>query len=171
MRANLAKIFGGIAILLIILILVGFLRPAHWTAEVSVQSHLDPDVIFTYLNDLEKWDEWTMWSDIDSEITDPSHGEGAMRTWQDEYFGSGKIRIVESYPPTILAYEVTNDSGAWVFGEFRLTVLPTSTLITWTEQGDLGNNPLMGYLAERIGHSQQKQMASGLESLKLRASD
>ena len=53
MRANLAKIFGGIAILLIILILVGFLRPAHWTAEVSVESHLDPDVIFTYLNDLE----------------------------------------------------------------------------------------------------------------------
>ena len=52
MRANLAKIFGGIAILLIILILVGFLRPAHWTAEVSVESHLDPDVIFTYLNGL-----------------------------------------------------------------------------------------------------------------------
>tara|TARA_Y100000814_G_scaffold289549_1_gene262681 strand:- start:562 stop:873 length:312 start_codon:yes stop_codon:yes gene_type:complete len=102
MRANLAKIFGGIAILLIILILVGFLRPAHWNAEVSVESHLDPDVIFTYLNDLEKWDEWTIWSDIDSEITDPSHGEGAMRTWQDENFGSGRIRIVESYPPTIL---------------------------------------------------------------------
>ena len=94
-----------------------------------------------------------------------------MRTWQDENFGSGRIRIVESYPPTILAYEVTNDSGARGFGEFRLTVLPTSTLITWKEQGDLGKNPLMGYLAERIGHSQQKQMASGLESLKLRASD
>ena len=79
MRANLAKIFGGIAILLIILILVGFLRPAHWTAEASVEAHLDPAIIFTYLNDLEKWDEWTIWSDIDSEVTDPSHGEGAMR--------------------------------------------------------------------------------------------
>lgn len=171
MRANLAKIFGGIAILLIILILVGFLRPAHWTAEASVEAHLDPAIIFTYLNDLEKWDEWTIWSDIDSEVTDPSHGEGAMRTWEDESFGSGEILIVKSYPPTVLGYEVTTDSGARVFGNFRLTVLPTSTLITWTEQGDLGNNPLMGYLAKRIGDSQQKQMASGLESLKLRASD
>jgi hypothetical protein len=171
MKARLAKIFGAIAVMLIVLLLLGFLMPSSWSAESSLEIETDAADIFTYLNDLEKWDEWTIWSDINSEVTDPSHGEGATRQWDDENIGSGRILIVQSDPPETLKYLITNNSGARVSGEFLLTGLPKSTRITWTEKGDLGKNPLMGYLAKRIGASQAEQMDIGLEQLKARVFD
>tara|TARA_B100000586_G_C19896083_1_gene337062 strand:+ start:125 stop:646 length:522 start_codon:yes stop_codon:yes gene_type:complete len=170
-KARLAKIFAGISALLITLILIGFLRPALWSAESSIEIAVEPIVIFPYLNDLNNWDEWTIWSDIESELTEPSHGKGAKRQWTDENFGSGSIVIVESDLPHSLRYEVTIDSGAQIYGEFLLTELSKGTLVTWRENGNLGTNPLMSYLAKRIGASQAKQMQSGLEGLRTKVSD
>ena len=71
----------------------------------------------------------------------------------------------------MVQYMVTLDSGAQVSGTFLLTKLQESTLITWIEKGDLGANPLMGYLARGIGKSQTAQMKLGLERLKTKFFD
>ncbi len=144
--------------------------PAQWSAEVSVELDLDPELVFPYLNDLSKWDEWTTWSGINSSLTDPSHGAGAKREWKDEDFGSGSIIILESNSPKTLVYEVVIDDGARISGEFRLTQITGGTLITWRENGDLGRNPMMSYMANRIGGSQEKQMEAGLARLRIRVS-
>lgn len=171
MRLSFAKIFGAIAALLILLLALGFLLPSTWSAEFSLEVQTEAEVIFPYLHDLEKWDEWTVWKDVDSDITEPSYGNGARRYWDDEDFGSGQILIVQSDPPQMVQYMVTLDSGAQVSGTFLLTKLQESTLITWIEKGDLGANPLMGYLARGIGKSQTAQMKLGLERLKTKFFD
>ena len=171
MRLRLTKIFGVVAAFLILILAIGFLLPASWSAEFSLEVQADAEAIFPYLNDLERWDEWTIWNDVDSEITRPSHGEGAKRHWDDEDFGSVQILIVQSNPPKLLRYVVALDSGAQVSGTFLLTELQGSTLITWIEKGNLGANPLMGYLARRLGKSQTEQMKLGLGRLKTKVFD
>ncbi len=38
--------------------------------------------------------------------------------------------------------------------------------VTWREEGDLGRNPLMGYVARNMPESQGAQMAEDLEKLR-----
>ena len=52
MMAPLAKIFGGIATVLVTLVLIGLVLPGTWSAEASIEIEADPTEVFPYLNDL-----------------------------------------------------------------------------------------------------------------------
>ncbi len=166
MMAPLAKVFGGIAAVLVTLMLIGVVLPGTWTAEASIQIEAAPAEVFPFLNDLSRWDMWTNWGEIDSELSDPSRGVGASRVWDDPNFGSGSVTITGSGPPTFVRYEVEVEGGASVTGELRIQALGEKSRVTWREEGDFGRNPLMGYVARGMSESQGTQMAEGLEKLR-----
>lgn len=165
MMAPLAKIFGGIGAVLVTLMLIGLVLPGTWTAEASLRIEAAPAEVFPFLNDLSRWDGWTNWGDIDSELSDPSGGVGASRSWDDPDFGSGSVTIIDSGSPTFVRYEVEVEGGASVIGELRIESLGTASRVTWREDGDFGRNPLMGYVARGMAKSQGAQLAEGLEKL------
>ena len=96
MMAPLAKIFGGIAAVLVTFMLIGLVLPGTWSAEASVEIEAVPTEVFPYLNDLSRWDTWTNWGDIESELSDPPRSVGASRSWDDPNFGSGSVTITSS---------------------------------------------------------------------------
>ena len=53
-------------------------------------------------------------------------------------------------------------------GELRIEALGGGGMsrVTWREEGDLGRNPLMGYVARNMSKSQATQLAEGLEKLR-----
>ena len=53
--APLAKVFGGIATVLVTLMLIGFVLPGTWSAEASIQIEAAPTEVFPFLNDLSRW--------------------------------------------------------------------------------------------------------------------
>jgi hypothetical protein len=53
-----------------------------------------------------------------------------------------------------------------VSGELRIEPLGAASRVTWREEGDLGRNPLMGYVARNMSQSQGAQLAEGLEKLR-----
>ncbi len=165
MMAPLAKIFGGIGAVLVTLMLIGLVLPGTWTAEASIQIEAAPAEVFPFLNDLARWDTWTNWGEIDSELSDPSRGVGASRSWDDPDFGSGSVTITDSGSPTFVRYEVEVEGGASVTGELRIESLGTASRVIWREDGDFGRNPLMGYVARGMAKSQGAQLAEGLEKL------
>jgi hypothetical protein len=165
MMAPLAKIFGGIGAVLVTLMLIGLVLPGTWTAEASLRIEAAPTEVFPFLNDLSRWDRWTNWGDIDSELSDPSRGVGASRSWDDPDFGSGSVTITDSGSPTFVRYEVEVEGGASVTGELRIESLGAASRVTWREDGDFGRNPLMGYVARGMAKSQGAQLAEGLEKL------
>jgi hypothetical protein len=165
MMAPLAKIFGGIGAVLVTLMLIGLVLPGTWTAEASLRIEAAPAEVFPFLNDLSRWDRWTNWGDIDSELSDPSRGVGASRSWDDPDFGSGSVTITDSGSPTFVRYEVEVEGGASVTGELRIESLGAASRVTWREDGDFGRNPLMGYVARGMAKSQGAQLAEGLEKL------
>ena len=166
MMAPLAKIFGGIGTVLVTLMLIGFVLPGTWSAEASIQIEASPTELFPLLNDLSRWDTWTNWGDLDSELSDPSGGVGASRSWDDPNLGSGSVTITGSGSPTFVRYEVEIEGGASVGGELSIEALEGSSRLTWREEGDFGRNPLMGYVARRMAKSQGAQLAEGLEKLR-----
>ena len=166
MMAPLAKVFGGIGTVLIILMLIGFVLPGTWSAEASIQIEASPTEVFPFLNDLSRWDTWTNWGDLESEMSDPSVGVGASRSWDDPNFGSGSVTIISSGPPTFVRYEVEIEGGASIGGELNIEALGEASRVTWREGGDFGRNPLMGYVARGMAKSQGAQLTEGLEKLR-----
>ncbi len=102
MMAPLAKIFGGITAVLVTLLLIGLALPGTWSAEASIEIEAAPTEVFPYLNDLSRWDTWTNWGDIESELSDPPTGVGASRGWGDPNFGTGSVTITSSAAPTLV---------------------------------------------------------------------
>jgi hypothetical protein len=166
MMATLTKVFGGIGAVLVTLMLIGFLLPGTWSAEASIEIEAAPAEIFPYLNDLSRWDTWTNWGDIESELSDVARGVGASRRWDDPNFGSGSVTITSSTAARLVRYEVDVEGGASVSGELRIETLGGMSRVTWREEGDLGRNPLMGYVARNMSESQGEQLAEGLEKLR-----
>ena len=166
MMAPLSKVFGGIGTILVALMLIGFVLPGTWSAEASIQIEAAPTEVLPFLNDLSRWDAWTNWGELDSELSDPSRGVGASRSWDDPNYGSGSVTITSSGPPTFVRYEVEIAGGASVDGELGIEDLGGASRVTWREEGDLGRNPLMGYVARSMAKSQGAQLAEGLEKLR-----
>ena len=163
--APLSKVFGGIGTILVALMLIGFVLPGTWSAEASIQIEAAPTEVLPFLNDLSRWDAWTNWGELDSELSDPSRGVGASRSWDDPNLGSGSVTITSS-GPTFVRYEVAVEGGAEVGGELRIEALGGASRVTWQEEGDFGRNPLMGYVARGMAKSQGAQLAEGLEKLR-----
>ena len=89
MMAPFAKIFGGIAAVLVTLLLIGLALPGTWSAEASIEIEAAPTEVFPYLNDLSRWDTWTNWGNMESELSDPPIGVGASRGCDDPNFVTG----------------------------------------------------------------------------------
>jgi hypothetical protein len=166
MMAPLAKVFGGIGAVLVTLLFIGVVLPGRWVAEASIEIEAEPTEVFPFLNDLSRWDQWTNWGDIDSELSDPSQNVGASRTWDDASFGSGSVTITESGSPAFVHYRVEIEGGASVTGELTIEAVGPKSRVTWREEGDFGRNPLMGYVARGMPKSQGAQLEEGLEKLR-----
>lgn len=166
MMRPLAKVFGGIGAVLVTLMLIGLVLPGTWAAEASIEIEAAPAEVFPFLNDLSRWDAWTNWGEIDSELSDPPRGVGASRAWNDANLGSGSVTITGSGSPTFVRYEVEVEGGVSVTGELRIQALGRASRVTWREEGDFGRNPLMGYVARGMAKSQGAQLTEGLEKLR-----
>ena len=159
---RLTKVFGLIGGVLVAFMAVGFLLPGRWSAEVSIDLETGPESVFPLLADLGRWDEWTQWSEVESTLTDPSSGVGAVRSWDDERYGSGSVTIVESRPFELVRYRVRIGEGSEVVGTLSLERSPTGSVVTWREEGDFGRNPLMGYVARTMSNAQGQQLSESL---------
>lgn len=156
----------AIAALLLTLIGVGLALPGAWQAEATAELSAPPGEVFPLIEDLRRWDDWTPWGEVESTFTGASRGVGASRSWENEAFGSGSIRITETEDLRRVLYEVDVDAGALkVKGRFDLEETPTGTRIHWEEAGDFGWNPLMGYQARFMAKAQGAQLEASLERL------
>lgn len=167
MMRILFKIFGTLAALLILFLTVGLLLPGTWSAAGSVTLRVPPGEVFPYLNGLARWDAWTPWGEVESTFEGPASGVGSRRTWDHPNLGSGSITITESVPDRLVRYRVVvGDGASSVEGAFVLETVEGGSTIAWSEAGDFGWNPLMGYTALTMNKSQSAQLERGLTELK-----
>ena len=163
----LARILGALALLLGIVLGIGFVVPGRWTVEESVAVSAPPDSVSRVLARPEAWREWMAWPETGAEPLGPSYGPGAGFRWDDPTYGSGRFVVLESAPGHSLRYRVTVEDGTIVVrGTLHLEPADTGTLVRWTERGQVGWNPLLGIAALTLEERQRTQLRGALEGLK-----
>lgn len=168
-------VLGAGAALLIGFLAAGLILPSTWeaTAEASVAAPMDS--VLLLLDSPEGWRRWTPWPDSTSRGPGPDRGPGSTMTWSDPELGSGVFRIVEvdegsrGDAPRRVVYTVDVEGVAGgaltTAGTVTLHAVGDSTRVTWREEGDLGNNPLMGYWALSMERAQGAEMEKSLDRL------
>ncbi len=130
----------------LVLVVGGLLLPS--TTQVERDTYIDrprPDV-FAVVDSLQRFNEWSPWSDIDPATvygySGPSAGKGAGMTWQgNATVGSGSQEILESSPPSTVVTAI--DFGAsQATGKFILEGEGQGTRVRWSIASEHGYNPL-----------------------------
>lgn len=150
-------------------LVIGLLLPGRAEVVRSVEIDAPPEDVFPFLDDLDRWLEWTPWSEIDSHVEGRPSGAGAKRVWNDEELGSGALTIVSATPPRRVEYVAEAAGGRMRFeGVLAIQESGGRSTVVWTERADLGRNPLLGWTALTLEDSQGRQMSASLERLKAR---
>ena len=161
-----AKIFGALSSVLVLYLILGLLLPGTWEAQVETFLSSPPAAVFPFLNRMDQWVLWNQLPDSGVETEGPAEGVGAGLRWDDESYGEGSVRIVVSETNARVEYEVQVEGGALeIRGVLSLSPEGGGVRLLWSERGDFGWNPLMGYAAKGMGASQEEAMRSNLKTL------
>ena len=160
------RVLATLAGLLGLFLVVGLALPGTWTVERSATLEAAPERVFAFVDAPAAWRAWTAWPDVALESEGPERGEGARVRWDDETWGDGVFTITGSAAPREVAYEVRVQEGSMVTrGRIRLEPADGGTRVTWSESGDFGWNPLMGYAALGMDRMQGAELEKGLARL------
>lgn len=166
MRGVLARIFGGIALLLLTFIGVGILLPGEWTVEADTVVDAAPDSVYEAVSRIRSWPEWMSWPESGAEFSGPASGAGATFSWDDPVYGAGTFTIEDADPDRLLEYRVSVEDGAvMIHGRMELRSTDGGTEIRWTEEGDAGWNPLVALAVLTQGDDQAVQLQATLDRL------
>lgn len=148
-------------------LVVGALLPGTWETRRSIRIDGTADSVYAWIDAPARWTEWTVWNSVETTAEGPDRGEGAARRWDDDYVGDGRFVIAMSAPPDSLRYRVEVEGGQIrTWGLFRLEPANGGTRVTWSEAGDFGWNPLMGFAARSMDRIQGTELERGLRRLK-----
>jgi uncharacterized protein YndB with AHSA1/START domain len=160
------RILASAAGFLGLILLIGFLLPAGWTADAELLVEASPDAVYELLDAPDAWRRWSPWPDTGVVMSGPTRGPGATMSWANTDLGSGAFRIVEVVPGQRVRYSVEVSGGAMqAAGTLELTGEGAATRVRWHEEGDLGRNPLMGYWALSMSRAQSQELTKSLERL------
>ena len=145
--APMMRLVLGLGVLVLILSAVALGLPAHVTATRSVVINAPEYVVFPYLNNLRRFQEWAPWSDKDPNIkltySGPPEGNGAKVEWTSEVpsIGNGSLQIIESKPSSGLSL-TTDLKGLQGLSYFDLVPAGAGSKVSWSFGFETGSSPL-----------------------------
>jgi hypothetical protein len=117
-------------------------RPDEFVISRSALIAASPDRVFSHVNELKKWEDWSPWAKIDpnakSTFEGPAAGIGSSMAWDgNNKVGAGKMTIVESQPSSLVGIrlEFLRPFQATNAAEFNFRPDAAQTLVTWSMTG------------------------------------
>jgi len=170
MRA-LARVVLGVAVVIAIVVAVGLLLPRGYRVERSIEIAAAQERIFANLEDPRAWVKWTVWNQRDPnmalEYSGAPAGVGAKWAWRSKTEGTGSMEFTRVEAPALIEYRLFfPDFDAASTGQIRLAPAGTGTRVVWSNQGELGSNPLMRYIGLFMDSMMGPDFEAGLKNLK-----
>lgn len=164
----LLKILGGLAVLVLLLVVVAFFLPRQYRIERSVVINAKPEAVHAQVAVLRAWKGWSAWHERDPNMkldySEQATGVGSWSSWISKQEGSGKMTITAITPTQITYHLEFPDNGFESTGTMALAAEGTSTRLVWTDAGDLGMNPINRwfglFLDKLIGTDFEKGLAN-----------
>lgn len=163
-----------IALLTLVVVFVGvaFLLPREVTVSRQALINAPPEKVFSYVNDLRKFNEWSPWEQKDPQMkqtfTGPDAGVGQKVVWESDHkeVGSGSQEIVESTSPNHVKTALDFGDMGSASATFDLEGFDGGTRITWGFATDTGNNPMMRWMGLMFDSWVGAEYEKGLANLK-----
>lgn len=162
-----------LAALFAVLAVVGFFMDSRWYVERSIVIDAPPEVVYYFPSSAAGWEAWTAWAKegdpswkmtVESEV--PA-GVGARMRWDSEVYGTHTVAIEAAEPPGRVAYRMhLGAQDIDLEGEVRITPQGEGSQVTWSETGDIGDNPYARLMAGVMKGMVEGDFDKGLASLK-----
>ena len=166
----LRKILGGLAVLVLLLVLVAFAFPRHYRVERSLVMNAKPETVLAQVADLSAWKNWGAWQERDPQMklshSIPATGVGAWSAWESKSEGNGKMTITEQTPSKVTYHLEFPDMGTQSTGSIELRPQTGGIQVVWVDAGDLGMNPLNRWFGLFIEKLIGPDFERGLSNLK-----
>jgi uncharacterized protein YndB with AHSA1/START domain len=167
----LVRIGGGVVLALVLLVLAGFFLSPEWRVERSALIAAPPERIYPLVAAPRRWQEWSIWNRRDPAMAmtffGPESGAGAGWSWASKSEGNGRMTFLTADPRQGFTYELYfPDDDMTSRGVIRFEPEGPATRVTWTNEGRVGRNPLLRYLARAMDRMVGPDFAAGLANLK-----
>jgi len=167
----LKRIVLGVVLLVAILLAVGMLLPSGFKVQRSVEIAAPPSKIFPLIASPREWKNWSVWNRRDPamkvEYSGPESGAGATWSWQSKSEGDGTMEFTAAIPDQRVDYALHfPEFDMRSKGQLQLQASGAGTRVTWTNEGNVGNNPVNRYFAVMMDSMVGPDFQAGLANLK-----
>ena len=167
----LKRVAIGFAVLVLLLVVIGWLLPSTFKVSRSVDIAAPAERIYPRIADPREWRQWSVWNRRDPQMqitySGPPSGTGAKWEWKSKSQGDGAMTFTAAEPSRRLGYDLYfPDFGTTSSGDLTLAPAGTGTRVTWTMNGDMGKNPLFHWMALMADGMVGKDFEAGLAGLK-----
>lgn len=168
------KALLALAILVAALAVIGLFLPATYHVERTVTIQASPDRIYPYISAFRRWPEWIAWTtnkypDMAVKFGETDTGVGAGYSWTGKSSGNGAIRFTALEPGKSIGYHLDFEQGKYLSeGVITLVAEGGATKATWTNGGNLGNNPFSRWFGLLMDSMMGPDFEAGLQNFKVR---
>jgi uncharacterized protein YndB with AHSA1/START domain len=154
-----------------LLLVIGFLLPSGFKVQRTAQIAAPPAKVYALIVDPRQWKNWTVWNQRDPAMkmsySGADSGAGAKWSWQSASEGNGVMEFTAAVPNERLVYALSfPDMGMTSRGELQLVPDGAGTRVTWTNEGDMGGNPVNRYFGVMMDRLVGPDFEAGLKNLK-----
>ena len=108
--------FLALFVLVSVVVAGGFFLPATYAVERTATIDASPDEIAPYLQDLKKWQDWTIWNSnenpqLTTTYAGPDMGTGAEMKWTEGTSGTGSLTIAKLGTNGGIEYDLSMNYG------------------------------------------------------------
>lgn len=160
-----------LVVLVAVVVAAGLMMPSQYRVERTAVINAPADKIYGFIADPREWKKWSVWNqrDPDMKITysgSPA-GAGAKWAWESKSEGSGNMTFTRAEPGRGIEYELAfPDMGMSSRGALTLGPEGSGTKVSWTNDGDVGKNPVMRLFVPFMDGMVGPDFAAGLANLK-----
>jgi hypothetical protein len=141
-RSLLQKILIAIGVPPLVLALIIMVQPTDFRVSRSAVVSGPPELVFEHVNDLQKWQLWSPWAEMDPNakiaFTEKVAGKDAAFTWSgNNEIGEGTLTITDSRPSELVQYrlEFRKPFVGTSNAKFELKPEADKTHVTWIMEG------------------------------------
>lgn len=167
----LLRILGGLAALVLVLMLAAFALPRNYRVERSVTIQAKPEAVYANVGDLRAWRKWTVWHARDPQMklsfSENPAAVGGWSAWESKTEGNGKMTLKTAEPGKRVVYKLEfPDMGMASEGSMELRPEGNAVKVVWADAGDLGMNPLSRWFGLLLDGMLGPDFERGLAKLK-----
>jgi uncharacterized protein YndB with AHSA1/START domain len=168
----LLKILGGLAVLVLVLVVGSFFMPKTYHVERAIVIQAKPEAVFPLLADLRQWSTWGVWYERDPVMTitysPVTTGVGAFSDWKSKSQGNGKATVTAVVPLKSVTYTLEfPDNGMTGVGRLAMGATEGGSLrVVSSMDGELGINPMMRLMGPFLGKMIGPDFEAGLAKVK-----